>query len=348
MINALHFANNAKRKSGLYECTRDQIFYERKCGINSQLAFYEQEKVSKDWIDDGWLKPVDWSWAKNANLFIVHRGIPGEVLKKFPNTKKIMVVHGTADFLILDEIVSKGDRQNINVHINLINSTNASVAVNRHDYEIYKYYDRDDKLSLIHDAIDTDKFSLKGYKHPYLNHPQIIYADSLRINKNPAHIIWAMPEIFKTIPNARLTIFGLKLNSILTWRNFILRSAGQRLNSMIENIQLETTELRPYYRGADILYNGNFSGIPSRVEMEAMACGCQVISSNGDFSKFHFKAYDIKSIAKAFCDCWEYIKKDPKKARQEARRYALKHFSMEKKVKNEYISLYHRVLEDKK
>lgn len=343
MLKILHFSNWAPRRSGLYECTRDQIKYERKMGLDSQMAIYEIENPSEDWEDEG-LKPVSWDWAEQADLYVIHRGLPEKVKTKWPK-KTVMVIHGTSEFLLLEEIFSKANKTPFNTHINLINSCDASVAVNEHDYAIYKLYDKDNKLTLIHDAIDISKFTIDGYKHEYMKHPQILYADSLRVNKNPAHIIWAMTEIVKTIPTARLSILGLNLETILTWRNIILRSPNRVLDAWIENTQLEVTEVRPYMRGADILYNGNMSGISSRVEMEAMACGCQVISYAGKFTKWHPEIYNLKDIANKVIDCWEYIQKDPVNAKKEARQYAIDNFSMEQKVKEEYIPLYNQVLE---
>jgi len=342
-MKILHFSNWAPRRSGLYECTKDQIKYERQMGIDSQMAIYERENPPEDWEDEG-LKPVSWDWAEQADLYIIHRGLPEKVANKWPK-KKITVIHGTTEFLLLEEIFSKADKTPFNTHINLINTSDASVAVNEHDYSIYKIYDRKNTLHFIHDAIDISKFSINGYKHEYMKHPQILYADSLRVNKNPAHIIWAMSEIVKKIPTARLTILGLDLESILTWRNIILRSPNRFLEGYLENTQLEVTEVRPYMRGADILYNGNMSGISSRVEMEAMACGCQILSWTGNFTKWHPEIYNIQDIANKVMDCWEYIQKDPIKARQEARQYAIDHFNMEQKVKDEYIPLYKKVLD---
>jgi len=346
-MKVLHFANWGIRKSGLYECTKDQIKYERKNGLDSQLALYEVEYPPKSLLDDGWLKPVSWDWAKNADLFVIHRGLPLKVKNKYPNKKTLMIIHGTAEFLILEEIISKANNSSFNTHINLINSYDNSVSVNKQDYAIYKIYDRDNKLSFIHDAVDISKFTIKGYKYPYKYHPQILYCDSLRVNKNPSSIIWAMSEIHKKIPDARLTILGLDLESILTWRNLILRSAKRRLKGLLENIQLLTNDVRPYMRGADILFNGNMSGIPSRVEMEAMACGCQIISYNGGFTRFHPKPFDIKSIAKEVVKCWDYIKNNKDQVRQEARNFALKYFNMEKQVKKSYLPLYKKILGEK-
>jgi hypothetical protein len=55
------------------------------------MAIYECKNPNEHWIDDGWLKPVSWDWAEQADLFIIHRGLPKEVENKFPEKKKIVV-----------------------------------------------------------------------------------------------------------------------------------------------------------------------------------------------------------------------------------------------------------------
>lgn len=341
-MKILHFSNFAPNRSGLYECAKDQVCYERRMGIDSQMAVYEIE--NPDNLQDGWLKPVSWDWAKNADIFVIHRGLPPKVQKLFPNTKRVVVLHGTTEFLILEDIFSEAEKQGFNSHINFINNNDATTVVNQHDYDILKLYDYNDKLSLVNDAVDMERYNLKGYKYPYKNHPQILFCDSLRINKHPAHIIWAMEHIVKEIPNARLTVIGLDLTDILTWRNILLRSKQGNLKRYCEVIQLKTADILPYMRSADILYNSNASGIFSRVEIEALACGCQIISSNSKYTNFNFKAYDIKDIAKSAIECWRYIEKSPVQARKNARKVALKYFSMEKKVSKEYVPLYNRLL----
>lgn len=344
MLRILHFSNFAPRKSGLYECTKDQIKYERKLGLDSQMAIYEIENP-KD-LQDDWLKPVPWDWAKNADIFVIHRGLPTKVQNLFPDTKRVVVLHGTSEFLILEDIISEAETQNFNSHINFINRNHATTIVNEHDYDILKLYDYNDKLSLITDAIDMEEYNLEGYKYPYKNHPQILFCDSLRINKHPAHIIWAMEHIIREIPNARLTIVGLDLTDVLTWRNLLLRSKQGNLKKYCEVIQFKTADILPYMRSADILYNSNASGIFSRVEIEALACSCQIVSSNSKYTPFNFKAYDIKDIAKSVIECWKYIEKNPEQAKTNARKVALKYFSMEKKVKDEYIPLYLKVIKE--
>ena len=344
-MNILHFSNWAPRKSGLYECTKDQIKYERELGINSQLAIYEHEYPDENWIDENWLKPVSWDWAKNADLYIIHRGLPEKIKRELPK-KTITVIHGTSDYLILNEILTKAESTTFNTHINLINNTDASVAVNKYDYEIYKLYDYNNKLTYIQDSIDVKKFNINGYKYPFMNHPQILFCDSLRINKHPAHIIWAMEKIYKEIPTARLTLVSLDLETILTWRNILLRSRRGLLYRLCENVLMEMTEIRPLLRGADILFNGNTSGIFSRVEMEAMSCGCQIVGFENEYTKWMPKTKNISDIANTVIDCWKAIEND-NNIRLKTRRIALNNFDIKKNVKDKYIPLYENVLKRK-
>jgi len=342
-MKVLHFSNYAPRKSGLYECCKDAIKFERKYGVDSQMALFEYKEPEKCWIDDGWMQPVSWDWAENADLFIIHRGLPSEVEIKYPDKKQIVVIHGTSDFLMLNEVLTKANETSFNTHINLINNCAASVAVNTYDYGIYKLYDYKDKLTYIQDSIDFEKFNLEGYKYPFLRHPQIIFCDSLRINKNPSHIIWAMDKIHKAIPSARLTIVSLDLESILTWRNVLMRSKGGNLYHLCENVLMEMTEIRPFLRGADFLWNGNVSGIFSRVEMEAMACGCEVVGWDNKYSNMP-KNHTIDAIADCIIKRWNKIKDNQEDYKKKNYQLAFENFNMETQVKNKFIPLYEKIL----
>jgi len=339
-MRVIHFSNFAPNRSGLFECAFDQVKYERKLGIDSQMAIYEIENPKN--LTRDWLECISWEECKDADLFIIHRGLPNELEKlKKPN---IVVIHGTVEFLMLEELFSNAEKTPFNTHINLIKNCDASVAVNEHDYSIYKLYDPKDKLTLIHDAIDVERFTIEGHQYPFNRHPQILFCDSLRPNKFPSHAIWTMAEVIKKIPEARLTVVGLDLLGILTWRNLILRSPDNHLAANIENIQLLTNDNPSYMKGADIVINGNMSGIPSRTELESMACGCSVISYGGNFTKWIAKPFDIKSIAEQIVNCWESIKDRKEEARKENRQWVLDNANMEIQVLNKYIPLYKRVL----
>lgn len=338
-IKIVHWSNWAPRRSGLYECVKDAIKYERKYGFNSQMAITETENP-KDLIDDGWLTPISWAEAKDADLFLLHRGLP----KTMEGLKQpiIFVIHGTYDFLLLEEVFTKAESTQFNSHINLLKHCDFSVAVNEHDRQVYSQYIAKDKLILINDNIDVERFTIEGYKYPMVHSPSILFADSIRPNKHPASAIWCMNEVVKKIPTARLNIIGLSLDSILTWRNIILRSPNQEVASHIETIQLLTNDSTPFMRSADILINGNMSGIFSRVQIESLSCGVQIVGY-GSNTKWQC-SHDVNDMATKVIDCWNNIKDRRQEARQEARNYVLQNHSTEKAIVEQYLPLYRRIL----
>jgi len=161
-----HFSNWAPNRSGLYACTRELVEYERKFGLDSEMAIFETENPPETMID-GTFRPVSWEETKKANVFVLHRGIPGplEYLKK----PTVCVIHGTPAFLIQEEVISHAEKTPFNTHINLLKDCVATVAVNPLDFDIYKLYDGKNKLTMIHDAIDTNKYTIEGYQYPYSN-----------------------------------------------------------------------------------------------------------------------------------------------------------------------------------
>ena len=340
MLRIIHFVNWAINRSGLFMCAAEQVKYERKHGINSEISIFETEFPKDNYIYEG-IKAISWEQTKDADLFVMHRGIPAplEELKK----PTICVIHGTVEFLMLEEIFSHADKTPMNTHINMLKVYDACVTVNEHDRQIYALYEPENKLVLINDSIDTEKYTISGHQYPFTHHPQILWADSLRINKNPAAAIWAMDKVVKEIPEARLTVVGLDLLSILTWRNLILRSPKSHLARNLENVQLMTNDNLSYFRGADILVNGNMSGIPSRVSLEAMSCGCQVVGYSDSFTKWKC-SFDIYDMADKIIECWKSIKNRKAEARLEARQYILDNHSMEKAVVEQYIPMYRKVL----
>ena len=51
-MRVIHWSLWGPRKSGLYECAREQIKYERKHGIDSQMAIMEAETPTDNMVDE--------------------------------------------------------------------------------------------------------------------------------------------------------------------------------------------------------------------------------------------------------------------------------------------------------
>lgn len=340
-----HFTQFAPRRSGLYEVTRDQIICERKAGLDSRFIDCNRENPP-DTACDGPLKIEGWSRAEDCDIWVMHRSIPKKLQPEMKKHGCVVVLHAVADFMMLAEGISKARTTEFNFNINLTWGKDLgydrTIAVNQSDYDIMSLYDANDRLRMIQEGVDLERFSLEGWAWQFKHHPAIMASDVPRMNKLPAHIIWSMPKVVEKIPDARLNVYGLDLNNIVTWRNLLVRSKGRKTQAFIEEFQLRCDDLRPFMKGADILFNSNINGVPCRNLMEGMACGLTPVSYRGDYTKFHAMIWDLDSIADNIFKCWNHIKDDPEKAKLEARAYAEKTFDMTKTVE-EYVKMYEEI-----
>jgi glycosyltransferase involved in cell wall biosynthesis len=293
-------------------------------------------------IDDGWFSPISWEKAKGADIFVLHSFIPEEMKKL--GKKMVAVLHGPSEHMLLKEWTTERKEDAFNLHINILWKYDATVVINQHEFDIMEMYDEKGRLHYIPNSIDLDRYRGEGQmKWEYKNHPAIGSFDVHRLEKLPAHIIWAMPRIAKRIPTARLNLFSMALEPISTWRNIYCRSKERRLEHLCETIQLENNNLAPFMRGIDIGFNNNMSGIASRVTMEMMAMGVPVVSYNGDYTKYHAKIWDLDSIAEQVERCWADLSGPDSTLRADTKKYAEDNFDREKEVKK-YVELYNKVL----
>jgi len=339
---------NPTGTSGMYLVTKDMIKYERRAGHSSELIDPYNEFPDKS-VNDGWLIPKPWKWSTGAEVWVVHRAVPTPLIPVQKNHALICPLHGPAMHMLQMEIESGGSSTNFNHNINMIWNYDRAIALCPNDYEILRLYDVNQKLLYIQDAIDMEEHSLEGMTWNFQHHPAIVISDTVRETKFPAHIVWALPGIAKLVPDARLNWFGFTRFVMNTYRNMMARSANWKIMNLIETIVCTGAgDLKPFFRGADIGFVNEINGRAGRTVPEKMACGLPIVSYDGFYTKYHAKAWNLESIAKAVEECWHDIEKLGKeKMRKYCHNFALEHFNMEKKVNDEYLPLYREVLEEK-
>lgn len=348
-MKVCHFSNWAPRQSGMYENTKDQIKYERRAGLQSELVISHNENP-KDCKDD-WLTPISWEESKDADIWVMHSCIPEKLKPLFKDKITIGWLHGPTEHMILTEWASKREETKFNLHINVLWKYDATVAINQHCYTVMKLYDEHNRLHYIPNSIDLENYPVEGFAWQYQNHPAIMACDTPRIEKLPAHIIWAMPKVIEFISEARLNLFSLSLEPIGMWRNIFCRAKRRALESMCENIQLENNDLRPFMRGADIHFSEIISPVISRVVMEAMAIGLPVVGrhilQNGNpYTKYTVDPYDLDSIAGGINRCWKDVKGSKDKIKEASIKFAQDNFNRAIEVKK-HIQLYEELTKKK-
>ena len=345
-MKIVHFANFAPRQSGMYESVKDQIKYERREGHQSDLvdAHHQNPENRKD----DWLIPVPWNVAEKADVWVLHSFIPTELKPLFDSKVTVAVLHGPTEHMLFKEHATNRKESAFNLHISIAWAYDATVCLNKHEYDIMKQYDEKDRVYYIPNSIDLENYNLDGMKWEFTHHPAIMSCDVQRIEKLPSHIIWSMPYVCERIPDARLNLYSLPLEPIATWRSIFCRSKKRKLESLCENIQLENNNLKPFMRGADIGFNNNVSCILSRVSMEMMAMGVPVVSYGGNqngipYTKYVAKVYDLNSISDQIVKCWKDLSNPKLKLREETIAFAKEHFDRAKEVKK-YIKLYQELM----
>ena len=351
-MKVVHFTPFAPTKSGMYESTKDQIKYERRLGLDSLLIDAVNPKAVG--FTDDWLEAVKWQEALDADVWTIHSGIPfplfEDYIKKDENRQKhklVTIMHGPVENMLFKEYAFM--LKNIQepaftiTHINAIWDYDACVVINQHEYDVSVLFDEYDKLVYIPNSVDLERYhDVVAWR--YNNRPAIISCDTPRMEKLPVHIMFSMVKVIEKIPSARLNMLALPVIDIEFFRNIVCRSKKmQLLHKCIENFLMRTNSVGPFIKGADILFNSNYSGIMARVGMEAMAMGVPVVSYNGDYTKYHAKIFDLNSIAEQIELCWNDLNSSDLKA--ETIEYANKHFSREVYAKD-YLALYEKLLKE--
>ncbi len=341
-LKIAHFCQFAPKASGMYICTKEQIKYERRAGLESEMIEPSNE-VPPAWMEDGWLKPNTWNWAAGADVWVLHRSIPAKLNAVKKNKGTVFILHGSAEVMLLNEHVSHGNNKAFNMSISNLWDFDKTVALCPHDYEIMRLYDEREKLVHIQDAIDLEEYTPEGPRWEYEKHPAIVSTDTIRTTKLPAHLLWSMPKIVEKIPNARLNLFSFPRLAAPTWRNLLVRCKGQDISRFTETIVMDgISDLRPFIRGGDIGFINEIHGRAGRTVPEKMAMGLPVISYRGDYTKYHAVAWDLDSIAETVERLWNDIQTHGDRIHKECIKYAQEHFSMEKATE-EYIKIYEEV-----
>jgi len=339
-MKVAHFSLWAPHRSGLFEFVVDQMKYEKKAGLEPLFIHTGQRNPDPNRFKHEAITCSTWEEAKEAEVWVLHRSIPNELLHMVPKKKSIAVLHGTSEIMALHEIESNGVKDKFNMHIGFMDTFQKIVTITKSDTQIMQQYDNGrKKVVYINDAVDMEKYSLDGHSWNYLYRPAIITTSNVRINKNPAPLFWSMPDIIKRIPRARLNVFGINLASILTWKNIVLKSGD--IGIAVENFHGQFNDLRPFMRGADISFNSNYNGIFSRDSMESMAMGLSVVAYTPEHTPYACYRH-APSIVDAVEKAWNDLKEDPEKQMEKNREYAETHFNMEKAVQ-QYIDLYNSI-----
>ena len=342
-MHVIHFTPWAPRRSGMFESVKDQIKYERRAGLKSDLCdpLKEEGGEKHNLIDDGWLTPSPWEIAKDADVWVMHYTIPEKLQPLFDQKVTVAVLHGPTEHCLMKEWTSDLSNRSFDSHIKCLWRYDATVVINQHEWDVMSLYDEKRRLHYIPNSIDLERAPQEGVRWEFKNRPAVCSFDVTRLEKLPVHLLWASSKIVERIPTARVNVFALPIAQFSFFRDIICKKWKREYESdqLVEVFALENTNLFPFMRGADIVFNNNFSGIASRVSMEAMAMGTPVVSYGGEYTKYHAKIFDLDSIAEQIELCWKDMGVKGNTVRKSTMKYAKDNFDRAKYIP-QYIKLY--------
>ena len=225
----------------------------------------------------------------------------------FLNNPFIVTVHDVIRFCFdfSDETVS--EKLLLKLDIRGIKRANRIIAVSQHTKnDLTKHFKiPENKISVIYNGIDHTVF--KPYQVKLLDKPYILYVGSERPRKNLGRLFAAFAKLKPEFPELKLLKIGAAGRSKEYRRDTIKQIADSGISQDIIFVdRASETDLAHYYSSAALLaypslYEG--FGLPP---LEAMACGCPVVTSNisglpevvGN-AGIIIDPYDIDSLAQA-------------------------------------------------
>ncbi len=328
---------DAKGKSGLASSTSELIEAEMEllgpgnvvvCGPNPKTK--KGGMVQKLRTRSVKLAPWDSVLNDPDTVHVVHTYSPYTL---HDMKRKIVLTHGNAEYCWWNVIYDVAPPAWWQI-VALVRLCDAVVTWHDFDAQFWQEIARGEVHS-IRRGVDLNYWSPQGEKHVADVHPNLFYADAMRMRKQPFALLFAAKKIQRQLKYAHLTMIMSMPEKNIAWTNLITQLEIDHFCPLVFGLLQDP---RPRFRGADILISPLKGGLISRTAVETMACGTPIIAFKGaaDNNPIYGRRVDDspEGIAAGVFSLWDEIQSDPQGASNKARGLAVREWDIKDTVKS--------------
>lgn len=329
-----HWGQFSPRQSGLMETVRDLIHAENRMeGVLAGLVVFNMPKGG---VTDGDIDVQAHDWAfRDANVHMVHFRETTSAAQLEP---RVFMVHGTPETCLRSELSKDSWRgASFTSSLERVQNDAATICLSKRHYYMWKPFDINNRLHYAPKGVDLNEYSPTGSRMALNGEPAITYGEVWRVMlKDPLMTFYAISEYAKRNPDVKFHPFGIG-NWFRIW-NVLVSSCDFKFLLGIHHIASIQQYPCNWYRGSHMLISPVMTGEPSRVQKEAMACGCPVIAWDTDnFSDSHAtlkaKPFDPFDMADKIEQLYNAILDDHPRVRQHARQTAEQYYNIDNMAK---------------
>jgi glycosyltransferase involved in cell wall biosynthesis len=357
MLKIAHFVQVAPCRSGLYETTREVAWAQNK------YLSWDARMIDVTGIVTGSGEPIktgedrgvpiiDIEWAKKADVFFLHTGIPGAVEGSKPT---FYFAHGIPEYIFYSQMLTEvhvdekvrekrakntpfGGPWSLVTWIGKKEWCKGAITLwKRHAPYLEPYFK---SVIQSNHFCNLENFKTEGktitYRTPAseggLN---ITFGDHWRYNafKDPFQILHCARKFCKET-GSRIHLYAIPQEEVTNlnhpW-NSIVHGVSEELKHTVGDFCTVHSDIASVHRTADLLITPSCDD--TRTILEAAACGCPVLARHGaEGAMYHCRIEDPYDTDNVLHQIYKHLKKNREEIRAKSRKLAEK-FKLEDAVK---------------
>lgn len=225
-----------------------------------------------------------WDKGMDADVHVIHSHIPDKLA--FDTTKKIVAFqHGSPEHsfqVSVEQGINHGygAGDSLSIGIYFVKRADAIVTFWERHGHIWESM-TSKPVYVIPMGVDRSFWTQQEGVTPLAGEPSVFTAENSWPQKWPLDLVFFWPRIVEAFPEARLHALNLPQDQMRFWTELAV-SNSTHYTSYMYTIKLDHDHLRNFFSASSYYYSPVHYGDHNRVSMEASACGCKVISFEGN------------------------------------------------------------------